>query len=705
MTFRRTDKFWDTCLTLGVMIGCGFLCSTVAGTTGNKTVAPQNPSKIPLFSRQSGLQIVVDTSWAGADGYRPVNVTLTSAKPTTAEVLITIKFTLGGRRDGSTPCVVEKDFALARGTSRWTKTLLVPQLQERVNHCGWQVWVDGVQDMDLSMLANLNTHSDNSMSALICSDADWYNSWGNLSVLPNYLKNYPVETFDIYELRPEDLPKGWLGFSGLSLVAIQANEIETFQQEFPDRLAELLRYVRAGGNLWVFIGGENYSELNALERVLRLQVKSTNEIGSLAARGWRFLALSDEPAIPEDELSKLINPKYAQELELSPHQQAVKRNPARASDSRHWFVARSYGMGTVAVFRTPNSQNQADAMQAVQRSLLSRRLDWANRYGNDPKSGNPQFNDWLIPDVGTAPVFAFQLLISLFVIGIGPLNYWLLKRSNQLPLLLVTIPMASLAATVLLLAYGFFADGIRVRVRARSLTLLDQHAGEAICWTRLSYYAGIAPPDGLQMPLDTAVYPISQERTSRRYGRQYDDSKEILWNESQMLTRGWLGARTPTQYLTIAARPSTKHLLFDRIGEDLVVTNNLGVEIVALAVQGHDRKMYYSSEVAPEASQKLVHGEMRVALKELRQLFTENLPQFPADYDTNRRGRNIRPSRAVTSTNLMEARFKAFVSPVANTWEKGSYVAITRQGAEVALGREDVVESDSFHVIRGTWAP
>ena len=101
-----------------------------------------------------------------------------------------------------------------------------------------------------------------------------------------------------------------------------------------------------------------------------------------------------------------------------------------------------------------------------------------------------------------APVGQFQFLVTLFAIAIGPLNYWLLKRANKLPMLLATVPIAAAGTTLLLFMYGLFADGFGVRARARTLTLLDQTQEEAVSWGRLSYYAGLAPRDGLAVPTD-----------------------------------------------------------------------------------------------------------------------------------------------------------------------------------------------------------
>ena len=337
-------------------------------------------------------------------------------------------------------------------------------------------------------------------------------------------------------------------------------------------------------------------------------------------------------------------------------------------------------------------------------SSIIQNLDWATRHGNDPAGGNPNFNNLLIPDVGAAPVFEFQMLISLFVIGIGPVNYWLLKRRNQLPLLLVTVPLAALLATVALFTYGFLADGIGVRVRVRSMTMLDQQTGEAASWARLSYYAGIAPSDGLQMPKDTVVYPILPSRSGRSsFGRRHvNQQRSVEWTGTQNLTRGWLGSRTPTQYLAITARPTEKRLQFKTESEQLTVTNQFGTDVLALIVQDHEGQIYFVDSVDTDGTVTLSPSTYIKAGSTLRNILTEHLPQLPAGYVQNKRSYNNDYNVSMTDS-LMELQFEAMVSPVATGWGNGTYLAITAKGIEVPLGIDGATESSSFHVVRGTW--
>ena len=74
-------------------------------------------------------------------------------------------------------------------------------------------------------------------------------------------------------------------------------------------------------------------------------------------------------------------------------------------------------------------------------SMGDSRWHWYQRHGLSLKRENPDYWNFLIPG-SAGHGRAVLLLISVFVIGIGPVNYWLLRRRRQLHLLLLTIPAA-----------------------------------------------------------------------------------------------------------------------------------------------------------------------------------------------------------------------------------------------------------------------
>jgi hypothetical protein len=183
---------------------------------------------------------------------------------------------------------------------------------------------------------------------------------------------------------------------------------------------------------------------------------------------------------------------------------------------------------------------------------------WLIRHGFSPSEGNSDFSNWLVPGVGQAPVVEFQVLITLFVLAIGPLNYWLLQRSGRLHLLVVTVPLGALLLTGGLLLYGIISDGFYTKVRIHSVTLLDQQQGEAVTQSRLSYYASLSPADGLRFRDTTAIYSINPSYSDRFAMNSGQPRLELRWREQQHLSRGWLRSRTPTQYFTQSVTSTDK---------------------------------------------------------------------------------------------------------------------------------------------------
>jgi hypothetical protein len=155
----------------------------------------------------------------------------------------------------------------------------------------------------------------------------------------------------------------------------------------------------------------------------------------------------------------------------------VQRADESSSDSGDWFAEHSAGFGTVTAFegdslRAPGKLDRGARGVAVMRWY---QRAWLPRHGLAPNMPNSEFANLLIPGVGLAPVTEFRVLITVFVLLIGPLNYWVLSRAKRLYLLVLTVPLGAAAVTLMLISYALLADGLATQVRARSYTMLDQH--------------------------------------------------------------------------------------------------------------------------------------------------------------------------------------------------------------------------------------
>lgn len=350
----------------------------------------------------------------------------------------------------------------------------------------------------------------------------------------------------------------------------------------------------------------------------------------------------------------------------------------------------------------------AAALRSMQR--------WDARHGLVPDEANLDFTNLLVPGVGLAPVNAFRVLITLFVLLIGPVNYWLLRRWGRLQLMVLTVPVAAGVITAGLFAYAIASDGFGSQVRAHSFTTLDQRTGESACWTRLSYYSGLAPGE-LTMPSDIILYPIIPGWSRGSVDAHVRTKRDVVWDEDQAtLGRGWLRSRTPTQYLSIRARKSPHRLEFAAPSGKLRVTNKLDAAIQYVAVIDEANKVWAGENLGKDAVAFLQPIERGAAVARLRKLATDNAPQAPpelVDGDSYYRQYQMYGGRYgqyyAEHTLAGNLANDALGEVIGTHGMEGlqlpprSYVAVTETGPEVEFGMRGAKEQASFHVVVGRY--
>ncbi len=130
------------------------------------------------------------------------------------------------------------------------------------------------------------------------------------------------------------------------------------------------------------------------------------------------------------------------------------------------FIMRACGAGAVvAIASDENFTGRAFPWAWLFNTLGPQRWQWCNRYGLSLDRENADFWNFLIPGVGLAPVGKFQVLITLFMLAIGPVNYLLLRRWGKLNLMSLTVPAGATVVTLGLVGFAVFADGLGVRLR------------------------------------------------------------------------------------------------------------------------------------------------------------------------------------------------------------------------------------------------
>ena len=736
-----------------------------------------------MFQRTAGggLAMEVDTVWVSGPGYRPVRIRVTPTAPAIADRTLTVEFSVRRYWNYSRDeFQIVQDIEIPAGSGPVQATISVPQT---IGWTWYQVTVledgdvikrlGGEQPVDQQVQSAWEEQlprvlfvgdkfPDTSSMARELHVWDYYQQApGRFQVqvvpakggaipppmvmggaAPNDL-DMPLPTS--VALPADNLPDKWIDYTNVDLIFVTADDLAYLSRQRKEVLQAIFDWTSAGGNLCVYNVGWDWGRLPELESLMGVEPGSEDQISSPATRGWTIPDRSltgkpikgvgvastsyygggmqysqpdvseyfpEEDVLPEDWELPIFH-FVTRELALGVVVALADENPFPAGQLVAGLEPEQAGLPAGDDEELRSARGELE-WSWVFNTLSSRRFLWYQRHGVSGVQDNELFWQFLIPGVGLAPVNGFRVLITLFVLAIGPLNYYLLKRWRSLHLLVVTVPVCATAVTLALFAYALVADGLGTRVRVRSLTQIDQARGQTVCWSRLSFYAGLSPYSGMRFPNDVAVIPFE-------YLPSGDQSRtrELIWEDDQRLTKGWLPSRTPTQFLTIRSRQTDAKLTITEPVEypiAISVTNQLGTAVEQLLLRNKDGQYFWATNLAQNANGQAEPIDLGKARTLLRRSYSENAPAYPpgmdrsgpSNFSNSRQNRSrwrwmgAQPNlpQPNPQTSLME---RVLAIGGTKTLEPGTYLAVVQRSPEVEVGVEFAAEEAGFHVISGTW--
>jgi hypothetical protein len=304
------------------------------------------------------------------------------------------------------------------------------------------------------------------------------------------------------------------------------------------------------------------------------------------------------------------------------------------------------------------------------------------------------------------------LLHALFAVAIGPLNYLVLGKVQRLSLLLFTVPAGALIVTIALFLYAIGTDGLGVRTRVRSYTLLDQRSGQMVSWSRQTYFASIAPSRGLKFPADTVVYPIVLKPTDT--GSNY---KSIDWEkDGQRLKSGFISSRSLQQFMVVRSAKSETRLEVSeqKPGPRLQVRNTLGTKVQFLVLRDSQGNYFAAENLPLDATAEPAPAKVKDAQIALTKLIDAEDPEYPQGYDPTMSGnaltrmfRGAFPPTAFspvnTNVSLLERNIDRIGASSGELLEPGTYLALVDVAPDVPMGVTNSKQKESLHLIRGRW--
>jgi hypothetical protein len=491
-------------------------------------------------------------------------------------------------------------------------------------------------------------------------------------------------------LPPDEMPRRWIELSCYDIAFISVGDLAKMAKENPAQKRALVDWLHGGPALVVYGAGGNFSQLAQIEQLLDLRplpdAQRTPTIGGWATN-QAFGAL---PSLRRPAGLGLVVAVAS----------VTPRNVASTSP-------------TITI-DDPFAPGSSGDWNKVLQQIDLRHQNWTTRHGMSYQSYNQGLWNWYIPGVGAAPVFSFLLLATLFAIVIGPVNYLLLGRIQRLYLLLVTVPVGAAIVTLCLFAYAVLSDGLGVKARVRSFSLLDQKTGRTVSWSRQSYYASLVPSGGLKFPADATVWPLEEEP---QLNRQRGPWHQFAWEEDgQRLRSGYLSSRRLTQFMVVRSAKTPSKLTVVQASSTAApqVTNSLGGEIRQLILRD-PQGTYFVAERPLKAGQSaaLKLTTPSEAKYTIGQIVTDPPKDFPAGYDPAEEARRAyspwsrgpwmgySANQPSLETSILEWNISALQSPPGDALEPGSYLAVLDSNSDVPLGIAAAHEAKSLHVVLG----
>ncbi|QDV58344.1 hypothetical protein [Rosistilla oblonga] len=505
------------------------------------------------------------------------------------------------------------------------------------------------------------------------------------------------------------LPPRWTDYNFADAILVSEKTLQRIHEESPPEFESLRQWLAAGGLLWCYgdAGTAGLDELFSLTNPWdRIPLQKIQE--SLQPQTARFPGATGLNTPPSG---------------LDPG----RRRVASGLDLEHPFLllegTRSiqqriqtapYLAGKIVYlddpFPFPGSPNLWMAVIGESRQ----RIGTENRLGMNIANGDNNFWNWLIAEVGQPPVYKFLGMISLFVLLVGPVSYYLFLYLKRLYLFFVFAPIVALICTAVIGLYALIADGFGSRVRVRHLTLLNS-AGDGITWSRQTYFSGLRPRDGVAWSRDSAVYPLRELQDSASLSPITSEpaSAQIAIDDDVIrLTGSFMPSRTQSQFIVISPTQNAGSVIA-HAGDGLVrVENQTAYPIQSILLADASNHYWLAESLDSGAT---VDATALLAIDAARWMTTNYLdyaPELPAGFQDasqsellrlgNRRLRSQHNQSIFFSDNeggLVEAMFRTAMveqgTPPANR-----FIALADL-PDRAIGIEDAKPVECIHMIMG----
>ena len=505
----------------------------------------------------------------------------------------------------------------------------------------------------------------------------------------------------------EQLPTTWLEFTNFHLIVVSEKNWKSICREQPETRKAISNWVHEGGKLLLYdVQLEKPSQPD--NGLLKTFANSTAETQLLTnPKTWQYNNLllkwnsereKYEGAQPQNRIARARIRQYlGRNLERQP---TMLSHPV--GTGRVFFEQKdltNYGFNQWGVIFN-------ELLIPASGSMINQQQI---RYGVDSYSfGERDRNERIenffnytfdIPGVGRPPVNLFRILIFVFVLVIGPVNYVVLRKRRRLNLLLFTVPAFSLLTCIALLTYAILADGFRMHERVESVSYVDQRSQFVSTYSRHQCFGVSIPSGGYEFDKNTLVIPECQSYAQRPI--------EITDNGDTYTIRGGkIKTRVPHQFVLHKVKQTERQLVIDSIDSGgMGITNQLGGKIQFVLVKDKDQ-YYFGQDILDGKSTKLGKRtasqgdhQMRSYVQDKR----EDIEEIYSGYRGFSIARSSRRSLQFHSSRILKRMERSQGALMQIRSIPHAYIAILETNPMVGTCAPDAKIDKELHVVIGIW--
>ncbi|QDV69790.1 hypothetical protein Poly24_35070 [Rosistilla carotiformis] len=515
----------------------------------------------------------------------------------------------------------------------------------------------------------------------------------------------------IKTVHEDRLPDRWTLYNDTDAVMVSVKTLQRIAEENPTSLLALQQWLSTGGVLWTYgdAGSRSLSALfsmsDAWERLPLSKIQQASQTAPLQSQ-----ATTGHSFAPQDLVSTMERVMNNANLQHP----FVLVEGARSVQQR--ITTHRYLAGKIVHIDDPYPFPGSIPQWKTMVTATPAQIGTENRLGFDIVHGDSNFWTWLIAEVGQPPVYTFLGMISLFVLLVGPVSYYVFLYLKRLYLFFVFAPIVALICTAAIGLYAMIADGFGSRVRIRHLTLLNA-SGAGVNWSRQTYFSGLRPRDGVAWSRDTAVYPLREPQQPGGGATQENEdagaAQVVIDADAIRLQGTFMPSRTQSQFVAITPQMDGGAIVARR-GKGIVrVENRTEHPIQSILLADASKRIWVAEAIEARGAADAVAMLPVDAARWMTTNYLDNAPELPAGYQdasqsellrlgNRRRLRNSRGPRIFNTSSvggLVEAMFRNTMveqgAPPAN-----HFVALADVPAE-AIGIDGAKPVECIHMMMG----